>query len=500
MLDLLIKKNEYNQLLILGSALSNYTVSKKTLESSLNLTHVTLSRYLRNINADLREIYPQQKSVLKVSGDRFIFTQTDDQPDYDVFHQLLQKFLKGSTIFQTLKSLLLKNIQKTDLLIEELNISQSYFNKIVKEINRYFETCQVQIIQRNKHIFFVGKETHILYLEYLTRQYINKFTKLPCECTHYFPELIEVIRDHNISDLNDIQLNRVKELHHIFKKRSEKLSQITLDDPELKEILLLIVQENDLLTDDIDFSNDTRLFANLLARFSSSQLEDTHMKSHIGKKLSQSPTILTKDCLAFIDIISAQFSTSLDKTADRYFEFVYMAHLHFIYIRLFGTDFKKQFTLKHADIFQTTCKNQDIYYQLMTSLEDQALFNTLHPLNQEMILKNNSLFVDASYTAIRTYLKTSVTISFDFIYRLSFEFFIQQQLREIFTESSVIFTYNSELADIVVTDHLVPVKKNSKLFPFIDTNSEKSLEKLLALITTVYSKKTLSKNIDYLNI
>lgn len=495
MLDLLIKKNEYNQLLILGSALSNYTVSKETLETSLGLTTVTLSRYLRNLNADLLELYPQQESFLKIAGDYFTFTQPDTQPDYEVFHKLLQRFLEGSTIYQTLKALLLKNIQKTDLLIDELNISQSYFNKIIKEINNYFEKCHVQIIQRNKHIFFIGQETHILFLEYLIRQYVNKFDKIPCICTHYFPDLVEIVRDHTLSDLNDIQLNRMNELHHIFKKRSEKLTNITINDRDVKEILSLIVQENDLLVDEvqgINISQDMRLFANLLARVSSSQLEDAPTKYQIGRRLSQSTNTLTRDCLAFIDIISTHLLKDLDKTADSYFEFVYIVHLHFVYIRLFGIDFKKIFILRHADIFQNTCQNQEVYQQLTRILEDKMLFDSFQPMNRQLISQNKALFIDASYTTIRNYLNTSVTISFDFIYRLSFEFFIQQRLRTIFTENVVTFTFDSESADIIVTDHLVPVKKNSKLFPFVDTNSNESLEKLLSLITSVYSKKIVS--------
>ncbi|WEG73595.1 helix-turn-helix domain-containing protein [Vagococcus intermedius] len=495
MLDLLIKKNEYNQIVILGSAISECTLPKDILEKKLDLTSFTLTRYIRNINTDIQEFDTSKSVFVTIKGDTICLNNPNDLPIYTLFNQILSKFLNESTVYQTLKALLFRNKQATDTLIDSLNISQSYFNKIIKSINEYFTICEVQIIQRNKQIFFSGPETHILFLEFLIRQYFNKIETLPCICKHQFPDLIDLVRDHTLSDLNSIQLSRMNELHHIFKKRSEHLTNIKIMDPEIKEALETITSLSDLIVDTPDipnYSQDMRLFSNLLPRVMSSQLETPATKRQIGMKLAKSRTNFSKDVVTFVNTIIERFIDNMDLNSNEYFEFIYIAHLHLIYARLFGSDFKILFKLKHAHIFDLAAKDQPVYNELVTYFNNPNNFSDINTVNKVAIISNRALFIDSTYTAIRSYRYTSVTISFDFMYRLSFEYFLQNRLRDIFSESALIFTHNSDKTDIIVTDHIIKVPQDTKLFTFVDTNSSQSLDNLLAMITKTFNHKIMA--------
>lgn len=495
MLDLLIKKNEYNQLIILGAAIAECEITKEVLERELNLTSFTLTRYVRNINIELEELTGYKSMTISLKGHYICLDNPEQLPIYTLLNQLLSKCLNESTIYQTLKALLFKNQQTTDILIESLNISQSYFNKIIKLINEYFSVCNVQIIQRNKQIFFSGPETHILFLEFLIRQYVNKIDPLPCICTHEYPELIELVRDKTLTDLNDIQLSRMTELHHIFKKRTDHIAMIKINDPEVREVLETIVSLSNLITESPNipgYSHDAKLFANLLPRIMSSQLESTATKQKIGRTLAQSRSNFSKDVTTFVSTICKNHLDKMDVDSDEYYEFIYIAHLHLIYARLFESDFKKLFKLKHAHIFNFTVQEQPVYHELAAYYNNPNNFSNLSTVNKVAIISNRELFIDSTYTAIRSYRQAFVTISFDFMYRLSFEYFLQNRLRDIFSDTALIFTHDSEKADIIVTDHIITVPNHTKLFTFVDTNSVQAMDNLLAMITTVYNHKIMS--------
>ncbi|QIL46848.1 hypothetical protein G7081_07075 [Vagococcus coleopterorum] len=495
MLEQLLKKNEYKQVLILGLVNHKEQASKEAIQADLAITPATFSRYLRNINLDLEEIFPNYDVKIINNSDQLSLLNTHDYSPDHLFNKLVHHYLMESNMYRMLKSLLLRNSHQTSLLIEELNISQSYFNKLIKQLNTFIEPTGVIIAQRNKEIFFDGDEAKIIYLEYLMRHYFETIEPLPCICTHSFPTIEEVVRDHTIADLNDVQKQRMETLHHTFKKRYKQLHLIKIPDSELKEVLKAAMCDYDLLDDTVpidDFNCDMRLYTNLLARISSSQLEDLETKREIGRRLIELDTPIVKNIVLFIDTICEKFIPNMTKNSREYAEFFYMVILHIAYIRLFGCNYKGMFQLNLLSRLEASHEDQPIYAEILDYFHTPDNFLYLDKEISDVILNHNSLFIDSCYTAVRSYRKTTVKVSFDFIYRLSFEFFLQNRLRQIFGDSMLEYVADSNEADIMISDHFISVSKETTLFTFIDTNSSETLNKLLNLITRTYTTKIMT--------
>ena len=492
MLKLLLKKNEYKQLLIMEALLKNQEINKLTLEREHRITLSTLNRYIRNINTELIELDSSQSIIINTTSEKIFLSNAPTPFTHTLFHKIVMNYFHESTTYQTIKALLLQNVQETDVLIKSLNISQSYFNKIIKQINNYFCSTNVQICQKRKKIYLVGQEINIVYFEFLIRQYLSKIDSPLCLDMQALPEKNTVIQSYNTLNLNDIHLNRINDLHHVLKKRSTTLNTIKITDSELIDSLTIILLESDILItslDEFSLSLDVRLFVNLLIRLSSPHLENKEIKNKIGLLLAESQTELAKDAKCIVDNLVSRFISPLSVNTYDYYEFIYSAHLQLIYIRLFGTDFKTLFKLTDKESLYSKTKTQPIYLALKKYFKTPKNFSQLSLQNQLSILSNKNLFIDSTYSAIRRYRNTTVSISFDFIYNLPFEEFLRTRLRHIFSEDVLIFTFNSYDADIIVTDYIHNVSENFELFTFTDTNSLNELENLMALITRVYSKQ-----------
>lgn len=500
MLQTMIKKNEYKQVLILSLLCSQNHVSKLTINNKLQLNTITFARYIRNINHDLNDLFPQKNIIIHNNPDVLILQNPEKLSEAQILNALSTHYLLQSNSYRTLKYLLFKNKHHTALLIDDLNISQSYLNKLVKQINDFLQPTTVKIIQRNKHIFLEGPETHIIYLEYLLRHYIEKIDTLPCTCTHDFPSLAEVAYDHDLSNLNNIQRARMSTLHHTFKKRHHLLKNITLEDQEVRDVLTQIVDYHDLLDSKrlSDYlTEDSRLFVNLLARITSSQLEDQPTKVAIGKRLMALQTPLLKDVSYFIEELRLKFIPSMTTSSPEYAELIYIAIVHLLYIRIFNYDFKKLLKTKNTPQSVEHQISQPIYHEICQYFKDSSLFNQLTPINQLAITNNCDIFIDACYTAVRSYRQATVTISFDFMNQLSFEYFLERRLRTVFNSTMLIFTDDSEEADILVTDHILPVNHQTTLFLFTNPNLSTVLNELLNLITATFHHKIMA--IEYEN-
>lgn len=501
MLKLLLKKNEYKQVLIMEALLKDQEVTKINLELNHKITLSTLNRYIRNINAALSNFDTSKSISIETTSEKIFLSSAPSPFTHILFHDILISYLHESMVYQTLSALLLKNDQNTTALIHSLNISSSYFNKIIKQINHFISITKVQICQKNNVIFFKGNELNILYLEFLIRQYLSKIDTLPYHCENSFPELNVLIPNYTTLNLNDSHLARIEELYRVLKKRCTTLNTIKITDSESRDSLSLIVSESDLLmapSETVPLSQDVRLLINLLIRLNSAQFEPNNTKNKIGLRLSESQSELAKDAKLLVDNLISTFISPKSVSNYDYYEFIYSAHLHLIYIRLFGFDIRSLFKLTDEHALYNNKNIQPGYLALKNYFEKPNNFSKLAIRNQIDILNNKNLFIDSSYSSIRRYRKTTVSISFDFIYRLSFEQFLQTRLRHIFSEKMLVFSFNTLESDILVTDYIPSLSETIELFTFTDTNSRTELDNLLSLITRVYSKRIMEFENYYL--
>lgn len=494
MLKILIKSNEYNQVLIIKNLVSNPSASITNLTQLLNIQKVTLLRYIKNLNNDFNSLFPQNSIELVTDSDNIILYNNNSIPIYTIIHKLMTNYLLNSISYQVIKSLLLKNSQNTAHLVESINISQSYFNKLIKQINTYIAPTSIKIVQRNKEIFFYGSELNIIYLEYLMRYFIERFETVPLIKDLQFPDLISLANDHTLSDLNDIQLKRVTTLYHSFQKRKNYFTSLTIENNDIRDILKVIVDTHDFIVDPkavniLNYSEDAPLLANFLTRIISTGLDTTTTHVEISKKLLNLNNPIVTDAERIVIDFCYTFIPHIKKKSPLYMEFIYIVTINIIYVRLFGFDFKNLFrigqdTMPISQSFYT--KN---YHSIENYFIDETNFKSVTFPNQYAINNNRQLFIDTCYLTLKSSKKNKLAISFDFIYNLSFEHYLQERLHTIFNSEMLIYVEESINSDILITDHIVPIKGKTLLFTFNDINSSYELENLLQLTTSLYNKK-----------
>lgn len=489
MLKLLIKNNEYNQVLLVKSLISNCSSSISELTHLFDIQKITLNRYIKNLNTDFQVIFKVDTIKLVVQSDVITIKNNTSIPLYTIVHKLMTYYLFNSISYKLIKSLLINNSQYTANLIESVNISQSYFNKLIKQINTYISPTTVKIIQRNKEIFLTGDELKIIYLEYLMLYFIQSFEKIPLNKDSAFPELIALASDHTLTNLNDIQLQRVTTLYHAFQKRKKNFTSLTIKDNEIKEILNIMVDTHDFIVDPNDvnifeFSKDAPLLANFLVRIISTGLDsnDTHLI--IANRLHELSNPIINDIKKIINNFIDAFIPNIKKNSLLYKEFFYIMTLNVVYLRLFSFDFKDLFQIDHASIpiKKSNCSTE--YQHIETYLRDNVHLKTISPRTQKAITNNIKLFIDTCYIIFRSSKKRKLSISFDFIYHLGFEHYLQNHLYTIFNVDTLVYVDNSIDSDIIITDHIISTQGNTTLFTFNDIDSDVELHNLLKLITS----------------
>ncbi|WEG73085.1 helix-turn-helix domain-containing protein [Vagococcus intermedius] len=499
MLDLLLKKNEYMCLTLFESLAQNNRLEKTELLDQLTININTFSRYIDTINSDLRDIVLDSPIFIRHTSELVEIIYEGSLSFYTIYCRLAHLYLDVSNSYRLICSLLQKNKQHTHSLLLQLNLSKSYLNKLIARINVYIKRTQIKISQRNGEIFFYGPETHIIFFEFLMQQFISTFSLAPSENSILSSDIMtspKKIAYYHADKINEIRLNEVQK---IFKKRYYSLHKINIPNPYIKPILTIMLTQTNLVNDFftiMPLTEDTRLFANLIPRLLSSRLDSSDTRHAIVQVLLEENNTMTKDLVHLTQKLVDNFIPNLDTSQDIFYDFLYVAHLHTVYLALLNFDIKSLFANKHSDSCEFTDANHPLYTKLVSLFEDPKTCANMSYKARQIITNNKKIFIDACYTVIRSFQHPVLKLSLDFINNLSFEYFLQNRLNNTFNRS-LEFVQDIYQSDLIISDHLVTIPYTSHFFSFINTHSSKKMSELHSLITVMLNNKALSD--DYTN-
>lgn len=496
MLDLLLKKNEYMCLTIFESLAQTKRLPKIELLDRLTININTFSRYIDAINASLHEIVLDSPIFIRHTSELVEIIYDGHLSFYTIYCRLAHLYLDASNSYRLICSLLLKNKQPTHSLLLQLNLSKSYLNKLIARINDYIKRTQIKISQRNGQIFFYGPETHIIFFEFLMQQFIAIFSPATYADARLSANLNAFKKKETSFSPDMINQARLSELHKIFKKRYQHLHTIQIRSPYIKSILTLMHPKQSGLNDfftGIPLTEDARLFANLIPRLLSSRLDSPETRHSIVQLLLKENNPMTKDLVLLTKKLVAHFIPDFDTSQEVFYDFLYVAHLHTIYLALLNFDIKSLFATKHPPHTDTSNNKDDLYTKLMTLFEDPQMCSNMSYKAKQIITNNKEIFIDACYTVIRSFQHPVLKLSLDFINNLSFEYFLQNRLNYTFNQS-LEFVQDIQQSDLIISDHLITIPYSSHFFSFINTHSSKQMTELHSLIAVMLSDKSLSND------
>lgn len=496
----MLKKNEHTQVFILGMLLNYPKLKKSELKMELDINTATFSRYIRTINQDLEELFPNKQVHIDPHADSLSMVYNQELNPNLIIMKFMHHYLKGSSTYHLLQLMLVKKKQPTHFLISELNISQSYFNKLVKGINTFLEPTSLKLIQRHKDLYFDGPLTHIIYFEFLLRSALIKFDPLP-HGKQELPSLIELAHDNDISNINQIHLERLNNLYSVFNKYASQLTMINIPDENSRVLLEMLTTHYNYLDTSSQkfqhlFKGDSVTFTNLIMRSTSTQLETSAVRQKMGALLLDYENPITNDVRQILALSKTPIGDNFNPTEEQEVRLMFIFTLTLVYLRLFNFNFKKLFQFDFNDHLPNYYNKTPTYLRVSEFFDQVEQAPILSAETRQAIATNKELFINTSYIAIRSTYKSTVTIGLDFLYQLSFEHYIKTRIQSVFNPSVVIFSDTQEHPDLIIADYIADTPEGTRLFFYSDPNSNEEQTRLFATITKLISDKLTQEETD----
>lgn len=489
MLELLIKKNEYNQVVILGSTLLNNYQSIAELVKQLEISKSSLFRYLAVINEEFKKIHPVTPSISS-DGVFLHLNNPGGIPKNNLFVRSLKTYLQNSTQFKLLLALSNSHNLTTNNLLVKLHISHSYFNKLLKEINNYIKPTQVFISQRNNRTYLDGPEVNLVVFKLLLKNILfslEETTNLNNDSkNHSSPFNTKVLKR-----LTSTQQKSLYNIEEIISERKQAGHSITIDEEEIKTSLTILKKQHNLVTTaHHDYSPDLVLFLNLITRFAFPKIDEKLDRIAIAKAFLKEPTTLTQDTQILLTALDKAYDINLVPGSPLYYDYFYQGMMSFLYLRVLNYNFNTLFTLQTNKIDGFYIYNQSDYIKIKEIVNLPIPF--INKQNEHVFRENSELFTSLIFTAIRRRKHTQLNVYLDFQSELSFETYLKSRINTTFHPGCIYYCQTLAEADLVVTNSLVETAPDQPAFIFLDINSSFSMGQLLVRLMELYTKKLIT--------
>lgn len=494
MIDLFLKKNEYNQIALLGTVLSKNQNKITELEKQFNVSKRSFNRYITTLNEDLNTIYNGKLSLV-YDGLNLQLSNSNNIEVHNIFMAVTKYYLNKSTSFKLLVLLSKNDTLNSEDILNQLHISYSYLNKLVKELNNHLEHSSITLVQRNCLLYMSGPAKNIIFFKSFLRLSLWRF-----EDSYTF-------KKENINDLmyfnpkysNTLSQLQVIRLNHIEKallEAKEKNNRITIYDNEIFELCQILTNHNNIVSShNTDLTDDEHLFLNLVARIYCPQIDSLEDRLKLAQLFLEKQNSIPKDVMILLSSLEEKMNLTISQNKDDYYHFIYQGVMSFIYLRLFKYDFTFLFTFKMDFIKDLYVHNQPYYLKIKESLTYPFPFT--NDKNALLLLRYPTPFYSLIYTAFRNKNKTVIEIFIDIKYQIGFEHFLKKRIETIFSSDAINYQQNIDLADIVITDSFIETREDQSAFILVEMNSVKEMETLIIKLTKIYTQKLLSTPDSY---
>lgn len=485
MLNILIKQNEYKQLVIAGAAISDATVTINSLLEKLDISRNTFNRYLITINHDLISAVDTSLSINSDGTSLTLINPNDLQPP-NIFIRLIKYYLNDSTGFKLLMILSQQNKIASDKLLDNLSISHSYLNKVIKQLNTSLDNVAVKIIQRNKNVFFEGDELDIIILLISLRLSLWPFAK-NTDYIHQDYKKFSLLEPNLIVPLNNLERARLGHIEQVFIQRKETIHTITINDPDIYDALEIITNYYDITQPDTFLDKDAILLMNYLCRLLCPPIDSTTNRIALAKLFTRNPSKLTQEGLILDSYLRNNILPAESRESDKYHLHTYQGMLSFISIHLIQCNFLDILTIRSTTVHDFYIYNQPNFIKTREAINSDIPFK--YDKTKENFSQNTDYFTSGVYTVLREYRSASIKVILDFKYRLTFERYLKQRLHETFSEQMIEYVDHSTEADIIITDTFIEVPETQASFVFVDPNSTFAMKELLKILLNIYTQK-----------
>lgn len=474
MLTLLLKTNEYNQLNLLAYLADNKKHAYHTIEKELDVTKDTLHRYVNNLNYDLNTTQEETIYYISIKNQEIFLNLHPDYSAYDLIARLIQKYSRVSPTYQILADMLYQQAQPTLQLLNKLNLSHSYFNKLIKKINSFLTPYGIRLSQKNHITRWEGNQVKLFFVHYLLWSYF--FLVEPKKMGPFFLQLplkFVSLEQDNIMEQSQIKL---KILQHTTYNYFATRDQIVCESTLYKSLSSILFTEHNLLQPNQKkrlWGPESDKFLNLMIHLIAPHVISNQQRDIIGQKFMnlEHPSIQS-----YQNRITTLLKLKSVPKETTYHEIAYLLCLQQLSLEIIGTNFQH-------------------FFQLTILPEPFDLSNNLRPdLNLAILLEKDCSYypvnnlnhltrMACSDTVIKLYIKIELST------QLPYQTLFQTTITNLFNNNTITFNHSEKIPDIIITDQIDLTRTTDPYFFMPDLFDPVALKALFLKITLLYLSK-----------
>ncbi len=475
MLNNFLKKQEYTKLKLLQYIGNKKNTNIQELMVTFNVSRASIKRSIIEINIFLDS--SPDLSLCNIIQDKlfnFSLETSSEQNLTLIYHSYLDELLGNSLSFQIMIVLLNNASISLTKLSSLLYVSNNHCYKIIDQLNDYLKFYNISIIIQNSTVEIKGEEQNIrfMYWNFLFHGWHNIIWPLKQSTHNLIKNSFSIYREKyllnkplstqvSVDFYFAILYERFNKGHYqpIFMTLSTSIIQTFLDIHDITSTLNYFPVNTPTIKNQEIELNERKSF-NLIMRVIDSEIDSNCHKIEIGKKLLELNNPVT---LFHKKLNTAFISTYFKKDIENLLPL-------FMYYTILYHQFSYTYSYSQSDILNKNPLNNGKLIHMSSSFSltmtnfirtfietyPTASFSLSKPAIEMIGLLHYSLYISHFKDSLSVFVHYSKTpIGNDFI---------KGKLRHIFSEKSLIFTSNSEDADIIISDSIENAKETSHNF------------------------------------
>lgn len=463
----------------------NYN-NRKNLEEKFKLSTSTLRRYLQELSTDLNETFGDSVTIHN-EPNKDITVELDPNLTSDqVISNLRSYYVKESSLYTLLKSLLKKKYNSISEISQELNFSDSTVYRLLLPIKKMLKTFGATLsFEQNNN--FEGNELGVRYFLYIT--YWNLFHTLKeSPFTQNFPkEFIDLdFLKKRLGIKNELSQSQITKLILIsgiisyrivyFKKRVEVSNEFLQDIQYFyKGTPSLNIEQFNVPLYVVEQESKIHSF---LVRGLIFGLDTYEEKEKIVNKYQQSDRLIAKNVEYFLKMFAQYFSLSYTKS--NYIESYYLLLMTYIYVKHihFSVD---EYLENPVNENISDYKNNKRYLKLLPTLKE---FLNFLPFKLDISDSDIHSFTLLLYTIYEiNSLPHPINIYVTHSSNIATPSLIKSGITKIFNNELILFCDFPHEADIIISNTFEGYHQTTNIFYFHNPSKKETWEDLFRFIS-----------------
>lgn len=475
MIAYFLKKQDYTKLKILQYIGSKKKTNIQELMETFNISRASIKRCIIDINTFLDS--SSDLNLCNIIQDKlfnFTLETPKNQHLLTIYHSYRHYLLSSSLSFQLVIVLLTNTSISMSNLSSLLFMSTNHCYKIIDQVNEYLKFYKLKISIKRNIIEINGEEQNIRFMywnllfhglhsldwpfQQSSHAFIkNCFSKYRNKYLSHKPFSTKISVDFYLAILYE-RLNKGN-YQSIFMALSNSILQTFIDNHDITSTLKYFPSDTPTIKNhDIEL-NERKAF-NLIMRILDSEIDSIDTKIEIGKKLLEldNPIAIFHKKLN-TSFISVFFKKDLEDLLPTFMYYTILYH-----------QFSYTYSYSQEDVLNTNPLNNDNLIHKTSSFsvtitQFTRKFTESYPALSFSLSQNAIEMIGLlHYSLYISYFKDSLSIFVQYSKSPIGNEFIKGKLRHIFNESSLIFTSDSEHADLIISDSVENSKATSHTF------------------------------------